>query len=109
MMPKQVKNQAARGASSLTNAGIVAQQVSQKLLKEIPKGVKEKGVTVNIEELFREGPYMVFQVRVVHVDVLALTHAKMESFSDFIQWFMASVGKDWQQTIEGDYCEWEEV
>lgn len=67
--------------------------------------MEEKGVTVKVEEVFREGPYIVFQMHVVRVDALTLTHHRMESFSDFVQWFMTSVGKEWQQTIEGDYCE----
>jgi hypothetical protein len=106
MLPERVKNRAAKRAGKLTKPRRIAQQVSRKMLKKIPDGMKEKGVTVDMEEIFLEGPYIVFQMRVVHVNALVLTNDRMESFSDFVQWFMASVGEDWQQTIEGEYCKW---
>lgn len=74
------------------------------MMKQIPEEMKKKGVTVRMQEIFREGTYIVFQLRVVHVDTMILTNHRMQSFSDFVQWFMTSVGKEWQETIEGEYC-----
>ena len=54
--------QAARRALGLllTMPRMLEQHVSSKLLRKVSMKMKEKGVTVGMEEIFREGPYIVF-------------------------------------------------
>lgn len=37
----------------------------------------EKGITTFVEEIFREGPYVVFQLQVQHVNLATLTQSKL--------------------------------
>ena len=82
---------------------MLAQQVSSKLLRKVSMKMKEKGVTVGMEEIFREGPYIVFQLRVSHVDTVVLTHT-LKVISGLVQWLVTSLGKDFQRTTEKEYC-----
>lgn len=102
MLPEQVKNQAARRASELTTPSMLAQKTSSKLLRKIPIIMKEKGLTVDMEEIYREGPYLIFYLRVLHVDPVVL--ADDMGISGIVQWLLSSVGEGMQRTIEKDYC-----
>lgn len=106
IFPASIKKQAARKASELTTPRMLAKQTGPKLMRKIPQSMKAKGVTIDMEEIFHEGPYMVFQLRVLHVDTVLLTRGVMEGFVDLIQWVLASVGEDLQLTIEREYCKY---
>ena len=107
MLPKPVKNQAARRASEMTTPRMLVHQLSQAILEKIPEECKQKGITVEMEEVYREGPFIVFQLRVLHVDAVVLSNdLTSESFASFVQWCVESMGEEWQESLEKDYCEW---
>ena len=49
------------------------------MTKKIPQKMKAKGVTVDMKEVFREGPYVVLQLQVIHVDMVAVERSMQES------------------------------
>lgn len=103
MLPVNVQNKAAKTASELTTPKRLAKQVSPELLRRVPARLKQKGVTVDMEEIFREGPYIVFQLRVLHVDSVILAEDLM-GCSTIVRWLVGSVGQGLQRTMEEEYC-----
>lgn len=59
-------------ASDLVTATVVAKQMSGKLCEKIPRKMQEKGMTVIVEPVFQEGPYVVLQLQVHHIDTFKL-------------------------------------
>jgi hypothetical protein len=43
----------------------------------MPEKMLLKGITTFVEEIFREGPYVVFQLQVQHVNLATLTESKL--------------------------------
>jgi hypothetical protein len=104
---RPVKNHAAQAASDLTTPKMVVQQLSQQMMRKLPKKMKEKGLTVEMEEVFREGPFVVLQLQVIHVDTVALAARKSkedDALSSMIQWFLNLMGAGYQKNLEEDYC-----
>jgi hypothetical protein len=85
---------------------MVAKVLGPKMCRKLPKKMKEKGLTVEMEEVFREGPYVVLQMQVIHVDTAVLGTDGNESslLSGWINLFMELVGVGYQKKIEEDYC-----
>ena len=111
-LPNPLKRHAARQASGLATSGMVAQYLSQRMITKLPRKMKEKGVTIKLEEVFREGPYIVLELEVIHVDSIALTGNKhypdmTDAISWMVQWFLEAMGPDFQKSIEEDYCEFD--
>lgn len=109
-LPRPIKNQAALRASELTTPGMIAQYLSNRMIAKLPRKMKKKGLTVKVEQLFREGPYVVLELDVLHVDPVLLTAGKGsveggDGFSGFVQWFIGRMGEGFQRTIEEDYRE----
>jgi hypothetical protein len=65
-------------ASKRITPSKVASQLGGKLIKKIPKKMKEKGLTVEMEQVFCEGPYVVLALQVQHVDMVAAEKAMRE-------------------------------
>jgi hypothetical protein len=65
-------------ASKRIKPSKVAIQLGGKLVKKMPKKMKEKGLTVEMEQVFCEGPYVVLQLQVQHVDMVAAEKAMRE-------------------------------
>lgn len=107
-LPKPLMKQAARRASCFATPGMVAQYLSQRMIMKLPRKMKEKGVTVELEEVFREGPYVVLKLDVIHVDPIVLTSSKQnpdetDTISGMVQWFLEAMGENFQKTIEEEY------
>lgn len=75
-LPKPLKELAKRTApkiaSEWTSPKVVAQKLSKKLCEKLPQKMNERGMNVKVEEVFREGPYVVLQLQVQHVNLLEL-------------------------------------
>lgn len=82
---------------------MLAKQVSLDLLRKVPASLKKKGITVDMEEIFREGPYMLFQLRVLHVDTVTIAEDLM-GHSSLVRWLVGHVGEGLQRTLEEEYC-----
>lgn len=102
LLPVPVQNTAARTASELTTPKMLAKQVSLELLRKVPACLKKKGITVDMEEIFREGPYILFQLRVLHVDTVMLAEDLM-GHSSLVRWLVGHVSEGLQRTLEEDY------
>jgi hypothetical protein len=84
---------------------MVAQMMSQEMCRKFSKMMLEKGLTVGISEVFREGPYVVLQMQVIKVDAFALATGQTGNDHWFFWWFMALIGAGRQQHFEEDYRE----
>lgn len=75
-LPKPLKELAKRTApkiaSEWTSPKVVSQKLSKKLCEKLPQKMNERGMNVKVEEVFREGPYVVLQLQVQHVNLLEL-------------------------------------
>eukprot|EP00980_Cylindrotheca_fusiformis_P010206 scaffold2271_cov130-Cylindrotheca_fusiformis.AAC.1 len=89
--PKPIQNQAAHAAGLFTTPKKVAQILSQRLCEELPRNFAKRGIVVEIEEFFREGPYFVLKLVVVNVAMV----------ENWIQWFTRTIGV--KDIIEGDF------
>lgn len=56
----------------------IAKKVSKKICLTLPEKCFARGITAVIEEVFREGPYVVFQLEVKRVDLATLTEKQAE-------------------------------
>lgn len=81
----------------------IAQQASPILIQQLPESMREKGVTVEMKEIYQEGAYLVFRIRVVHVDPVILAKA-YAALSGVVHWVLTSMGEKFQKSIEEDYC-----
>jgi hypothetical protein len=121
-LPKPVKGivagRAAKVASKLMKPPKIAEKMGKKICKKIPKKMKEKGLTVEMEEVFREGPYVVLQLQVQHVDTIAVEKAQREENVDLgqdddaqsssvagalLDWSMWLIGQNNQKKLEGGF------
>ena len=96
----------AKVASDVVTAQQVAQKMGTKLSLEIPKKLKEKGITVEAEEVFQEGVLVVLQLQVTHVDALVLAQAKVEKESivvAWVRWILCMIGLENKDALEKEY------
>ena len=56
----------------------IAKKVSKKICQKLPEKMFVRGITAVIEEVFREGPYVVFQLEVQRVDLATLTEKQLD-------------------------------
>ena len=56
----------------------IAEKMSTKLCTTMPTKLAEIGCTVQMEEVFREGPYVVIQIQVQRVDARAICRLQTE-------------------------------
>lgn len=84
-LPKQVQNQAAHAATYFTGRRKAAQILSQRFCRELPDTFAKKGVTITVEEVFREGPYIVLKLTVLNVDSQAIDR-------NWLRWFTRNIG-----------------
>jgi hypothetical protein len=55
----------------------IAKKVSKKICHKVPEKMLLRGITAVVEEVFREGPFVVFQLQVQHVDLATLTEKQL--------------------------------
>jgi hypothetical protein len=83
ILPKPMQSQAAQAANFFASRKKIVQALGQKLCIEIPQSFMKKGVTVEMQEIFREGAFIVFQLQVVHVSTKTLDQNWIRWFSNF--------------------------
>ena len=84
-LPKHIRGIAVKHAGEIASKRVtpskVAEKMGAKLCKILPKKMKEKGLTVRLEEVFREGPFVVLQLQVQHVDLVTMEKVRNEEIS----------------------------
>jgi hypothetical protein len=103
MIPNAVKAQAAQRACNLTSPKKVAQALAQTLCKKIPEHMLQHGVTVQLEEVFREHTYVVLQLTIKHVNPLIMMSSEWTSTG--LNWLLDSMGASNRKKMEEDYRE----
>lgn len=108
-----VASRAAKAASGIASPPMIASMLGEKLPQKMMDLMEEKGITVEVEENFREGPYVVFSVQVVKVDAVVLANSKKSKNEDegagFFQmssWVgvgLGIIGSNNQQWVEEGY------
>jgi hypothetical protein len=56
----------------------IAKKVSKKICHKLPPKMFARGITAVVEEVFREGPYVVFQLEIQRVDLATLTKKQLD-------------------------------
>jgi len=121
-IPKQMKEAVAKRAgymaSSRVKPAMIAKKMSAKLCQKMPENMKQAGLTVALEEVFREENYFVLELQVQHVDTVAVERKQRESNTDMTQddndtssslagalldWSLRLIGQDNQRRLEGDF------
>lgn len=121
-IPKHMKGMVTKSATSVAtsriNRSVVAAKVSEQLCSTMPPMMKEKGITVTMEEVFREEHYFVLELQVQHVDAIILeqekapkTIASGESGNDnsptmtatLLDWTLKLIGHNNQHLLEGEF------
>jgi hypothetical protein len=117
-MKKTVAKKAANAASVMVRPSDIAKGMGKKMCKKMPAKMKEKGLTVVMEEVYREGPYIVLELQVQHVDTVAIENSQREENADLTQdddansssvagalleWSLKLIGRGNQQKLEGDF------
>lgn len=109
---KLVATRAAKAASGIASPQYCASLLAEKLPQKMIDLMEEKGITVAVDEVFREGPYVVISVQVVKVDAVVLATRKSkddtadESFfqiSSLINVGLGMIGSNNQQWVEEGY------
>lgn len=62
---KLVASRAARAASGIASPPMIASMLAEKLPQKMIDLMKEKGIDVAVDEVFREGPYLSMSMLVV--------------------------------------------
>jgi hypothetical protein len=103
MIPNAVKNQAAQQAGHLTSPKYVTHALSQVLCKKVPENLQKQGVTVQMEEVFREHTYVVLQLRIKHVNPLTMMSSAWTETG--LSWLLDSIGASNRKKMEEGYRE----
>ena len=114
-MPPPLKNAAkiigAKAASKMATPSTIATKMSQEMPKKMPLEMAEKGMEVEAETVFQEGPYVVVQLQVKRInsvlmaEVKALEH-KEQQFDWLVRWltwFLQLLGAKNQRTLEEEF------
>jgi hypothetical protein len=54
-LPKPLRNRAAKAASGIASPPVIASMLGEKLPQKIFHKMEEKGITLTVDEVFREG------------------------------------------------------
>eukprot|EP00540_Astrosyne_radiata_P012084 CAMPEP_0116842534 /NCGR_PEP_ID=MMETSP0418-20121206/11573_1 /TAXON_ID=1158023 /ORGANISM="Astrosyne radiata, Strain 13vi08-1A" /LENGTH=222 /DNA_ID=CAMNT_0004473161 /DNA_START=193 /DNA_END=861 /DNA_ORIENTATION=+ len=117
LVPKRLKERVikrvAKLASDFMTASKMAGKIAEKMTAEMPQKMMKKGLTVHVEEVFREGPYFVLQLQVLKVDAVVMAEAaKMKDeeeeeedplFVRCVKQFMEAVGGKNKDRLESRY------
>lgn len=112
-----VANRAARAASGIASPPMIASMLGEKIPQKMIEKMEEKGITVTMEEVFREGPYVVFQIQVIKVDAVLLANSKKNKTKEdpaessggffemgsFVGFGLGLIGSNNQQWVEEGY------
>ena len=100
VIPNAIIAQTAQTAGELTSPKYVAQALGQVICKMFPEKLQKKGVTVKMQEVFRENTFVVLQLKVIHVNPLTMASAWSEQGINFI---LDSLGATTRKRFEDDY------
>jgi len=79
MIPNSMVAQAALTASELASPKHVTQAMGDEICRQIPGELKKKGIISEMEFVFQENTFAVLELRLVHVNPLALVSAWSEA------------------------------
>jgi uncharacterized protein YhdP len=114
-LPNPLKKAAAKVggkiATTMATPTVVAKQMSEKLPVDMPVKMKGKGMTVVVETVNLEGPYVVLSLQIQKVDSVVLAEVKAleaesESYFDIVAWLkwtLEKLGASNQQSLEERY------
>lgn len=94
----------------------MAKKIGSKLCERMPQRMADMGLTVEMEQVFREGSFVVIQLQVQHVDVRAVERALREEKSDLhsasertvsspllLERCLKMIGSDNQKALEDEF------
>uniref|UniRef100_A0A7S1D2W4 Uncharacterized protein n=1 Tax=Cyclophora tenuis TaxID=216820 RepID=A0A7S1D2W4_CYCTE len=105
----RLAKRAAKVAGDLVGTSVIVKQLVPKLCEDIPKKMKSRGLSVHVEEVFRQGPVFVLELQVVHVDSVVMTAARKRIRDDkdkdnfavqCLKQFLNVIGSKNQDTLE---------
>jgi hypothetical protein len=119
-LPFSLEDSIAQGASHVMSKRIklskLAQKIGTKLCESMPRKMAEMGLTVEMEEVFREGNFVVMQLQVQHVDTRAVEKALGRENIDLtkidldttlagtlLEWCTELIGNDKMKQVENDF------
>jgi len=123
LLPPPIRKWAAQSAPNLlptdmvAKPSVVVEKMGAKLCRKVPRKMKEKGLQAVIEEVFREGPLVVFQLQIQHVDAMHLIRSSGETIPPeetnkqsvfarillLFAWFFRMIGVKGQRSIEEEF------
>jgi hypothetical protein len=81
-LPKRLRRVVTATATGIAGSVLtlhkIAKKVSKKICHILPEKLFLRGITAVVEEVFREGPYLVFQLEVQRVDLATLTEKQLD-------------------------------
>jgi hypothetical protein len=84
-LPNRLKKVAANVATSVAGnvvtPDMVAKKMGLKICQKMPEKMSLRGITAVVEEVFREGPFVVFQLQVKRVDLAILAQHQLDDNS----------------------------
>jgi hypothetical protein len=114
-MPKPIKDAAkkigAKAASKLATPSAIAIKMSQELPRRMPMEMAEKGMIVEAETVFQEGPYLVVQLQVQRIDSVLLAEVKALENKEtdwtwlirLLMWVLTLLGARNQRSLEEEF------
>lgn len=122
-IPRQMKDAVAMRAANMVSNRVkrsnIAKRMAGRLCKTLPAKLKEKGLTIILEEIFREEHYFVLELQVQHVDTIMVEKAKREKGLDvstkedldssspmagtLLDWTLKLMGEGNQRILEEEY------
>lgn len=106
ILPSFIKRRTSRKlgkvAGKMVKPSMVAKKMASKMPVLVPQEMATKGITAELKEHYREGPYLVLRMRVQHVDAAAMATAKTEnkSIGAKVQRFLGFIGAKNKERVE---------
>lgn len=110
-MSEAAKKLGSRAASKMATPDVIASKMGQEMPKKMPKEMSEKGMVVEAETVFQEGPYLVVQLQVQKINSVLMAEVKaLEAQEHKYDWligllikFLQFLGVKNQKTLEEQY------
>ena len=118
-LPPSIKesfgNGAAHVASMRTTPDKIAERLGGQLCEKTTRKLAEMGVTIEMEECFREGTYVVLQLQVIRVDARTIQRAQVQGKLEkgtsetttasgaMLDWCLTIIGTENQKKLEEEY------
>ena len=81
-LKERLLNKVGKIAGDLVPASKIAEKMAPKMVEEMPEKMKPKGLTVHVEEVFREGPFFVLELQLLEVDTVKLMEGEKDEADD---------------------------